>query len=271
MASLRILSTKNYRQFERAGGENRPLDLKKHCNLIASMKKYGFIKTFPIIVTREPGGTLIIKDGQHRLAIAEMLGLTVYWVEDDVDFDVAVVNCTQKPWVVRDYALKHASSGIAAYREGLEFAESFSLPIGAAFALLAGTASFSNCQKDFINGTFRVKDRDWADAVAGIYAPLVAIAPSIKSKRFIEACMAVCRVAQFDPERLLANARKIRNKLVPYSTRDAYLTMLEEIYNYKRQHLFGLRVAAISVMRDRRPFVRGGSGHEHNLPSETHG
>ena len=251
MSSKKIQSTKNYRLFTRHSNENRPLDLRKHKKLLESMKLYGFLESFPIVCTRDGDGNLIVKDGQHRLAIAETLGLPVHWVDEKVDFDVAVVNSTAKVWALRDYAQKHAANGIKAYQEGLDFSEQHGLSVGLAFALLAGTISFNNCQEQFIDGVFKVKDRAWAESVAGIYGPLVTMAPAIKNARLIEACMAVCRVPEFDPKRLLANTERCREKLIAYSTKDAYLDMLETIYNFGRVKLVGLKVAATMAMRER--------------------
>lgn len=251
MSSSKIQVTKNYRLFQIHSNENRPLDLKKHRKLSESMKLYGFLHCFPIVVAANEAGVKIVKDGQHRLAIAEELGLPIYWVEETVDFDVAVVNSTSKVWQLADYAKKHASNGIKSYEEGLEFASRHGLPIGPAFSLLAGTTGFSNCQSAFIDGTFKIKDRQWAESVAGIYGPLVMMSPDLKTARFIEACMAICRVEGFDAKRLLANCERCREKLVSYSTRDAFLDMLEELYNFGRKQLVGLKAAAIMALRDR--------------------
>ena len=250
MSSKTIQATKNYRLFANSA-ENRPLDIKKHKKLLDSMKLYGFLRCFPIVVVRDTEGKLRVKDGQHRLAIAEQLGLTVYWVEETTDFDVAVINCTPKTWTLKDFALKHAQNGLKPYQDGIDFADQHNLPIGTAFSLLSGTTSFSNCQDDFIGGTFKIKDRPWAEAVAGIYGPLGAIQPALKNARFIEACMAVCRVKDFDAKRLIANAERCREKLVPFSTKDAYLDMLETVYNFGRKQLVGLKAEATMAMRDR--------------------
>lgn len=250
----KIQATKNYRLFTIHIGENRKLDLKKHRRLLESMKLYGFLKEFPIVCTRDAKGNLFVKDGQHRLAIAESLGLTVFWVLASKEWDVAVVNSTAKGWVVRDYAEKHAASGLAAYREGLEFADAHHLPAGTAFALLAGTTCFSNVQRQFVDGTFKVKDRPWAESVANILTPMTALAPAaLRSARFVEACMSVCRVEGFDGKRLLAGAERCREKLVPYGTKDAYLQMLEDVYNFGRKQLVPLKVAATMAMRERSP------------------
>lgn len=249
-ASRKIQATKNYALFHKSPG-NRLLDVPKHKKLIDSMKLYGFLKCFPIVVSRDKDGKLVVKDGQHRLAVAEMLGLTVYWVEEEIDFDIAVINNTPKVWQLRDYALKFAANGAKQYEEGLDFAERHRLPIGTAFSLLAGTTSFSNCENQFIDGTFKIKDRVWADSVAGIYSAMVSLSSELRKVTFVEACMSVCRVEGFDPKRLIAGAERCREKLVNYGTRDAFLTMLEEVYNFGRKQLVGLKLAATIAMRER--------------------
>lgn len=256
MSSRKIQSTRNYRLFERHVAENRPLNMAKHKRLKESMQLYGFLDCYPIVCYRDDASHLIVKDGQHRLMIAETLALPVYWVDASVDFDVAVVNSTSKNWQLKDYAQKHIASGHKAYLEGLEFSENHKLPIGTAFSLLSGTTTFGNCQRAFIDGSWKVKERNWANAVAGIYGPLVLMAPSIGNARFIEACMSVCRVADFDAKRLLGSAERCREKLIPYSTKDAYLDMLESIYNFGRKQLVGLKSAAIMAMRERSAVVK---------------
>jgi hypothetical protein len=246
----KMTATKNYRLFERSD-KNRPLDLVKHKKLVESMKQYGFLSCFPIACCRNGDAHLIVKDGQHRLAIAESLGLPVFYVVEPVDFDVASINGTPRTWTLKDYAQNYFARGVASYGQGLEFAETHHLPIGTAFALLAGTTGYSNVRHDFESGKFRVKDRQWAERVAGVYAPLVAMSPRIRTSVFLLACMAVCRVTEFDAERLTRNAQRCREKLVPYSTRDAYLEMIEAVYNFGRKTLVGLKNQAVMAMRDR--------------------
>jgi hypothetical protein len=250
VSTTRIQSTKNYEIFTRSS-ENRPLCMKKHRKLEESMEQYGFLRSFPIVVVRNDKGHLVIKDGQHRLAIAQSKGLTVFYAVEEVDFDVAVINSTAKTWVLADYAQKHAANGHKQYQEGIDFATQHGLPLGTAFALLAGTTTYGNIERTFVDGTFKIKDREWADAVAGIYAAITRLAPNLGSARFVEACMSVCRVKGFDSKRLLHCAGRCREKLVPYATKDAYLDLLQEVYNFGQQKLVGLKVEAQMAMKRR--------------------
>lgn len=241
--------TKNYRLFGRSA-ENRPLDMKAHKKLEQSMKQYGFLSCFPIVCYRDGKG-LIVKDGQHRLAIAETLGLPVYWMEEETDFDVAIINCTPKTWKLKDYAQKYAAQGKESYQSGLEFAEQYELPIGISFAMLAGTTTFGNIQDQFTRGDFKIKDSEWAYQVAGIYGPFKDLSPEKHNAQLLGAFMGVCRVPEFDPKRLLQNAKRCREKIVSYSTKDAYLEMIEEIYNFGRKTLVPLKIMAANAMRNR--------------------
>lgn len=245
-----ISATKNYRLFA-FSADNRPRNDKKHRKLFRSMQRYGFLRSFPVVCHRDASGAIIVKDGQHRLMFAEELNLTVYYTVEAVDFDIAVINSTAKVWSLVDYAEKHAAHGLAAYAEGLQFANRFKLPIGTAFGLLAGTTSFSNIQNSFEDGTFQVKDMAWAESVAFLSNSLAAVSRDLSNKRVVEACMACCRVPGFDVHRLLAGAKRHPEALKPYSTRDGYLDMFETIYNFGRKQLVPLKIHALQAMRDR--------------------
>jgi hypothetical protein len=243
-----INCTTDYQMFYRGNG-NRPLDVGQHGKLQVSMQQYGFLQCFPIVCSRDADGSLVVKDGQHRLAFAELLGLPVYWVEESVPFDVAMVNNGQRPWKLRDYAEFFASHGNQDYRQAINFASAYDIPLSAAFAMLAGKMSFRQVRDAFQSGEFAIGDRRWAHRVAGTHLRMTTLSSALNSVRFLEACMAACRVPEFDEERLLRNAKQCRERLVPYSTRNAYLDMLEDIYNFRRSSLLGLRVAAIQAMR----------------------
>lgn len=245
-----IKSTRNYRLFARSD-ENRSLDLKKHKKLYLSMKQYGFLPCFPIVCVKNGSGVRIVKDGQHRLAIAEELGLAVHYVDEAVDFDVAVINCTPRSWTLRDYAEKFAAQGNNEYVHGMEFVARHGLPLGVGFAMLGGTTTFGNVQDAFVSGKFKAKDKEWAECVGSAYAAMVDLSSSLKNARFLEACMAAARVEGFSVKRLIDGAKQCRDRLVPFSTREAFLDMMEYVYNFHRQKTIPLKFLATQAMRER--------------------
>lgn len=258
MQSTKVTSTKNYKLFSRSG-DNRPLDPKKHKRLKKSMEKYGYLPCYPIVCIRDKKQNLIVLDGQHRLYMAELLGLPVAYAVVDEAFDIATINGTQEKWNTRNFAETFAAQGKREYQEGIEFADRYGIAIGIAFGLLAGTANLSNVHEEYYGGTFHIRDKEWAEVVGNIYATIVGLSPRLRNTRLLEACMAVARTDNFDPQRLLGGAEKCRDKLVPYSTRDAYLDLLETIYNFGRQKLVSLKINAIQAMRDRSAVNKNGS------------
>jgi hypothetical protein len=247
---LKIHATKDYRLFHRSP-DNRPTDVRRRKKLRASMEQYGWLSCSPMVCVRDDAKRLIVKDGQHRLEIAESLGLVVYWVEHPDDFNVAITAAGQKPWIPMDFAQCFAAKGVKPYQHGLEFAEQYKLPVGIAFALLAGTTSYGNIETEFIVGKFSAKDPKWANDVACVYSQMLALEGGLRTSIFISACMAACRVAYFDPKRLIHSAKRCRDKLLSYSTRDACLDMLEEVYNFGRKALSPLKIDAMNAMRER--------------------
>lgn len=245
-----IQQTKDYDKFVRSDA-NRVTNLKKHKKLEESMGKYGFLPYWPIVVRENGNGTFYIEDGQHRHVFARQLELPVFYVVAQDDFNIAEVNNTQKVWHPVDYAEMYAAQGLKDYAGGLEFMHTYGLAVGAAFALLAGTTTFSNIDDAFRRGEFKIKDREWANSVAGLYTQIVALSSDVKNTRFLEACMAVCRVDRFDPRRMIQGAKRCRDKLANYTTRDAYLSLCEELYSFGRKQLVPLKIEAAMAMRER--------------------
>lgn len=256
---MKIQATKNYKLFKRHDAENRPLDARKHATLKESMKKYGYLKCYPIVCYRDKNGNLVVKDGQHRLLLAEELGLSVYWVLAEQDFDVAFIAATTRGWQKIDFALKYAANGIASYDEILQLHERYKIGVSQCAQLLSGSSTFVNISKAFHNGTFKVRDKKWAESLAAVYARLFGISNKIRDGFCLSALMGCFRVPQFDPDRLLHNAERCREKFVKYGSREGYLQMLEDVYNFGRSKLFGLKLAAIMAMRERNPATKGKS------------
>lgn len=254
--NYKINCTADYSIFHQ-GNENRPLNMTKHKKLLESMKKYGFLKSFPIVCRRDDKGRLQVRDGQHRLTFAQSLKIPVWWIEEDVDFDIAEINTTSKVWVLRDYAERFAKLPNKHYAEAIEFSNQHAIPIGIAFAMLAGTTTFGNIQDEFTRGEFKIKDRSWAEIVVATYCPLVQISPECKGNVLLLACMAVARVEGFEPARLINGAKANPGLLKSYSIRDEFLIVLEELYNHKRiaKNRIPLKFLAVQAMASRAGFA----------------
>lgn len=253
-ATPKISVTKNYRMFKLAD-DNRKLNLPKHRKLKASMQENGYFPWMPVICVRDGKGNLVVRDGQHRLAIAETLGLEVYWVEVSQDFDIAQLNSTSVVWNIRDYAETFAKNGKHAYIAMLEFADRHQVGVAVSAMLLGGTCTFSNCSKAFYDGEFKIKEQELAESVAELYSTIVRADKRLKTQRLLDALVAVSRVSGFSVKRLLTTVERCPDKLKQYASRDGFLEMLEDIYNHHQKTLVPLKINAIQAMRDRNPFT----------------
>jgi len=247
-----IVGTKNHKLFEYSV-ENRPLDIAKHRALEASMKEYGFLPCYPIVCFRDEQRKLVVKDGQHRLAVAAKLGLPVFYVVTNEDYDVAKVNAGQKTWITGDYAQCFAAQNVKSYEECIEFAGTYSVTIGMAAMMLSGTVSFGNIRAEFHSGKFKVRDRNFAARVASVFTGITGLNKRLRNSLFLQACMAVCRVSDVDIQRLVSTASRCPEKLMPYASRDALLQMLQDIYNFGHSKNRPLKFEAEETMKSRNP------------------
>jgi len=255
--SPKLQATKNYSLF-RNDPDNRVVELQYRRDLIASMKKYGWVPSYPMHCTRR-NGKLCIHNGQHRFAIAQKLSLTVFYVVWESEAGIPELNNTQRTWKTRDYAMCFAAQGNAAYLELLEFCEQHRMSLTSGIALLAGQTiahAQSSILDRFRNGRFAVNDRQMADRVAQLYVQLTRICPEIKTKNCLGALAAVIRIPNFDETRLIQGAARCPELLMKYATREAYLDMLERVYNYGRRRQDPLKIAAHNALRDRNPVNR---------------
>lgn len=255
----KLHKTRDYRQFSLAK-ENRPIDVLKfkpqHSRLKASMSKHGFLPAFPLMV-RNVGGRLVIIDGQHRFTFAREFGLEVFYVIVDQEVSISEINQAQAGWTPRDYAASFAAQGKADYRTGIAFCEQYGIPIGTGFGMLAGTITFGNVQARFSDGTYRITSADLANRVASIYKQLCEIRKGSKNVYLLNALWACCHVPYFDESRILGTAEKRPDMVHKAGTLDGYLSMLEEIYNFKRHIREPLKFDAQQAMRDKNPAMKG--------------
>lgn len=249
--SYEAKKSKDYSRFVRSE-ENRIVDIAKRKRLETSMRKHGFIPSLAISVQKIPGSNkFLVREGQHRLAMSEKLGIEFYYIEDDTEFDIASVNAASKVWDMKDYAMRFAASGNEDYAEALEFAERYRVTVGTACMLLAGASGFKAIAESFREGSFKVKEREWAEKVAELHQALYKQSKAARNNACLMACMAVCRVPGFSVARMVRNIKKCPEKIVSYSTRDAFLGMLEEIYNWRVRttNMVPLKLQAVQALR----------------------
>jgi len=250
---MRVKKTKDYASFSMTA-RNRTvrLDNTKRRRLIQSMEQHGFIPAYPIYVWRADG-RLEIQDGQHRLAAAKMLGLPVYYVEVSHPIDIPRIQNTQAPWSIRDYAESYANAGNPHYQELLEFAEVHEIPIGTARNILGNRVNGrgADVAAKFKRGDWKVTSRENADRVVHLLSAITAVAPQCRSRFLIAALFAYTLIEGLDDRQLTVNLRRKPELARQYGSRDGYLDMLEQIYNFRARQATPIRVYAENMLKSR--------------------
>lgn len=247
--SPHLRSTNNYSLFT-VNKRNRELSAAHLRKLAASMREYGWIAAFPMLVIRTAIGLEIV-DGQHRFTVAQQLGLAVWYVELDGDFDIARINDPQVPWGIKDYTRFFADQKCQPYLDAIQFAEDHGMCVGTAAALLCGTAAFGNVKNAWFSGCYKITQRRYAESVALVYDALRNINREAVDRSLLYAIMAAARVTAFDPDRLVRKARQCPEKLQKFGTRDGALRMLEDIYNHGRGEKVPLHCDATAIIAER--------------------
>lgn len=247
-----LRATKDYGLFTHSR-DNRPTDLSNRKGLLESMQKYGFLPAYPIHCVRARDGKMEIRDGQHRFAMAQKLGLPVWYVVLADDVSVPEINNTQKAWTPLNYAQCFAAQGNQHYADLIEFAKKYAVPVTLAAAILAGTACPHNIRAAFASGEFVIKTPARAHSIAHVFSALVKLNRSVRNARLLEAIYAVSHIKEVEMQRIVEGATRCPEKLVAYGTKDGYLEMLEELYNFGRRVRVPIKIPAENAMKERNP------------------
>ncbi len=227
-----IQETTNYDRFE-LFEFNR--DVGKTTALERSMLAYGWLDPYPMHVVKNGSGKLKIKAGHHRFHVARKLGIPCkYVIAEDQGETIQELEVATRPWTLQDYLASYCRVGNEHYINVKNYLELTGIPIQCAISMLAGqTAASGNQNKKFKAGTYKVSDEKHAYDVACLV--IGCSDRGVKFARhfgFVQALSAVCRVKEFDNELFLARVKLHVGMMTAQPAKDAYLSVIEQVYNY---------------------------------------
>jgi hypothetical protein len=250
----------NYRTFK-LSIENRDIDLKKNKakKLRESLKKHGWIPSFPMTCYKNGSDQLVILDGQHRFAIARELGMPVKYVIVDQEFDISEINNTQDTWKLKDYLSRWQKDGKDEYFEIEEFMKIHpNVTLSMSISLLGGQNSANTDLKNmYKEGKFKITAgaRGKAYLIANAFESIIEANKDAKHNNMLKALYKCFYVDSFDPQRLIEQCEKNPTMIQPYSKTEDWLDLLQEIYNHgKKSNRIPLRFQAEEAMKDRRGY-----------------
>jgi hypothetical protein len=246
-----ILETNNYSKFELLGF-NR--DVNKTRFLEMSMIKHGWIDAYPAHVMRNPKtGKLQIKAGHHRFIVAQKLRIPIKYVECRDEATIHELERATTPWTLKDYLTSFVRLEKPDYIQVLRYHKETGINLAACVSMLAGnSAGSSNWHKQFKDGTYRLGDPTHAKIVGDIVLSSKKSGFAYASARlFIEALSKVVWAEGFSPDLLKKKISRYVEHMKKQPSKQAYVEMLDSIYNRGSKNKIPLAFLAEEAARKR--------------------
>ena len=234
MEPQKILSTKDYSIFKNVTS-NREVSQSHVKSLVKAIRKKNLLPINPIIVSSK----FEVIDGQHRLEVAKLLDLEIFYtVSDNITHDdISVLNTNKKNWSLTDYLNFWAIEKKEEYIKVTNFLNKFPLfPLTVAVQILADLGSHGGLLPAFREGTYRVISFEDGCKFAEAVKKLHEHGAFVYHSSFVRAFMTVFSNDAFVLESLIKGIEKQPRSFCRCVGEKQYLEMLEEIYNHGRHY-----------------------------------
>lgn len=235
---MQVQHTTDYSKFLIMEGNRNlnPLHLKR---LKSSMGEQYLIS--PIIVNE---GMEVI-DGQHRLSCCQELGLPVYYIicKGYGLTEIHRYNQNLKNWTMDDFMTAYIELGKKEYELYRQFKNRYGFGHEACLKLLTNSQD-GESMKIFQNGKLRIPGYNKACVTA---EKIITIKPYYEGwgrRSFVNALCRLLKNPDFLIEEFVDKLSFQQSKLYHCSTAEQYVSLIEEIYNYKRREKISLKFAA---------------------------
>jgi hypothetical protein len=243
--------TTDYELFKTLDG-NRPVN-EGHVRRLMESFKRKYLKT-PIFVNSKN----YVVDGQHRLEAAKRLGLPVYYLKvNGYELtEVQMLNTNNKTWMKSDYLNSYCNLGSKPYLQLREFSDNYpDFNLGTAEVIF--TNSLSGADKNnfvsigkghsvrrirpFEEGLLETKDLGKAYENAGKLMQYKPLFDGFNTKTFVKIMISLFKKKNFDHETMIRKLEIQPGALKKCATADQYISLIEELYNYKSRNKVNLR------------------------------
>jgi hypothetical protein len=233
LSTKQVHTTTDYFLFKPING-NRNKNLLHINRLRESMSKHYL---YTIITVNE---FYEIIDGQHRFDVIKELSLPLHYVvcKGYRLKEVHILNQNSKTWNADDYLDGYCKLGYPDYLKYQEFKDQYDLGHNECMYLLTGAPKNVH---QFYEGTFKIKN--YKEACA-LIEKIFLIAPyydGYKRRSFINCMLQLFKNPNFEFTEFLQKLKAQPTAMADCSTQLQYLSLIEEIYNYRRREKVNLR------------------------------
>lgn len=239
-----VHTTKDYSMFKPIEG-NRNKNLLHINRLIISMKER---LLFTVIIVNEK---YEIIDGQHRFDAIKELGFPLnYIIMKGYGLnEVQRLNSNSSNWSTSDYLQAYCNLGYVDYIRLSKFITKHKLSLTIGASILVGTSaptgstSAGNGFEYFKHGTFKVSDKQ--ERAAEKFMDMIYLFEpyfeGFKTRAFVFALMRLMNNPEFSTLELLQKVKMQPTALQSCVHVNQMVSLIEEIYNYKRRDKINLR------------------------------
>lgn len=245
-----IKESRNYDIFELAD-INR--EIGKTAALFKSMKQYGWIDAYPMHVFRSSNGKLKIKAGHHRFFVASKLGIPVKYVICNDSASITELETSTRKWSMQDYLTSYVRQGKPSYITLKNYCQSTGIKLTQGIALLGGRITGNGLtNQQFKEGKFEVIGEAHARAVAEIIVVCNTIFEDATSSRFVHAISLILSTEGVSRSQLMRKLKSHSYLLKKQATTEAYIDLLDSIYNRSAKDKEPIAFWAKEKMRERK-------------------
>jgi hypothetical protein len=233
--SNQVHTTKDYFLFKSIDG-NRNKNL-LHINRLKKSMSQKYL--FTVIIVNEK---YEIIDGQHRFHVIEELKLPLHYIvcQGYGLNEVHVLNQNSKTWNADDYLAGYCDLNNKDYLMYRDFKETYGIGHNECMTILAG--SHIKSQVDvFYSGNFKIKNYNQACSTIEKILLIEAYYTGAKRRSFIYAMLQLLKNPKFEFTEFLQKLKSQPTALVDCANISQYISLIEEIYNYRRRDKINLR------------------------------
>jgi hypothetical protein len=230
--------TTNYAMFK-FSHLNRRIDPNKLEKLYNSVVTKNLLREFPILVDEQ----FCVIDGQHRLKVAESLGVPVYYIVSKrvTIEDVVMTTANVTKWSNENYLDRWCAEGYQDYIDLRYFWQKYKMVKGKKFLSLGQSMHLCHygdlplMNQDFQYGRYKCNDMDFAEKVARMVMDFSEYITFWNDKIFLFAVSNLAGNAVYDHARMMRKMAYMSTKLVKCPDMQSYMDVFTYLYNYQQR------------------------------------
>lgn len=238
MVTNQVHTTTDYFLFKPMEGNRK----KNNLHIARLKKSMAENYLFTVLIVNE---NYEIIDGQHRFEVIKELKLPLnYVVCKGYGLDeVHILNQNSKNWKSEDFLDAYYDLGYPDYVAFKNFMQHFGLSFSVTATIF--NDKFSNCNDDnlksFQRGLFKVNDLNKANDIGNKILILEKLYDGAKRRNFVYAILRLLKNPKFEFTEFLHKLKNQQASMIHCNDVDQYISLIEEIYNYRRNPKISLK------------------------------